>query len=346
MPPAFSLLIKPVSCDCNLRCDYCFYADKTEIFGHGRHLMPVPMLEKLCAEFLAIPMENHLFCWQGGEPTLAGLDFYRSAVEYMKRLGGPGVNVSNCLQTNGTLLTDEWGEFLAEYHFLVGVSIDGPPVIHNLFRHDASGKGSYQEMLAGVEVLRRYNIPFNALTVVNNYSAAHPLDIYRHLRDDLGIFYHQYIEETSGQLAVSARQWGDFLIAIFDEWVATDQNRVSVRLFDSVLSKLHTGKADCCSMGTVCNQYLVIEHDGSIFPCDFHVLPKWYLGKIGNTPLLSIFKNQRACAFAQQKSAPPECRECPFLEFCAADCPRNRRPGGKSRLCEGWKRFFTHCLGN
>jgi uncharacterized protein len=345
MPHPFSLLIKPVSCDCNLRCDYCFYTGKTELFGHGRHLMPAPLLEQLCAEFLAIPMENHLFCWQGGEPTLAGLDFYRKAVECMKRFGGAGVNVSNALQTNGTLLTDEWGEFLAEYRFLMGVSLDGPPPIHNRFRQDTSGRGSYKEAVAGVKVLQRHAVPFNALTVVNSHSADHPLEIYRHLRDDLGIQYHQYIEETTGELAVSAHQWGDFLITIFDEWFTHDQRRVSIRLFDSIMNKLETGRADCCAMSSACNQYLVIEHDGSIFPCDFHVLPAWRLGKVGETPLPSVFTQKLSQEFAKRKQPPSECKECPYLHLCAADCPRNRMPGGKSRLCEGWKRFFRHCLG-
>ena len=345
MPHSFSLLIKPVSCDCNLRCDYCFYTGKTELFGHGRHLMPVSMLERLCAEYLSIPMDNHLFCWQGGEPTLAGLDFYRTAIECMKRFGGPGVNVSNALQTNGILLNGDWGEFLAEYHFLVGVSIDGPPAIHNRFRHDASGKGSYNSVMAGIEVLRQHAVLFNALTVVNSHSAEHPLEIYRHLRDVLGVQYHQYIEETSGELAVSARQWGDFLIAIFDEWFAHDQGRVSVRLFDSIMNKLETGNTDCCAMSSSCNQYLVIEHDGSIFPCDFHVMPIWCLGKVGETPLVSLFEKKLAHDFAMRKLPPPECRDCPYLNLCAADCPRNRLQDGKSRLCEGWKRFFSHCLG-
>ena len=345
MPHPFSLLIKPVSCDCNLRCNYCFYASKTEFFGHGRHLMPTSLLEQLCSEYLALPMENHLFCWQGGEPTLAGLDCYRKAIECMKCFGGHGVNVSNALQTNGTLLTDEWGEFLAEYHFLVGVSIDGPPAIHNRFRRDASGKGSYNEVVAGIKLLRSHAIPFNALTVVNSHSADHPLEIYRHLRDTLGIHYHQYIEETSGEFAVSANQWGDFLIAVFDEWYAHDQRRVSVRLFDSIMNKLETGKADCCAMDTSCNQYLVVEYDGSIFPCDFHVLPTWLLGKIGETPLTNVLEKKLSHEFAQRKLPPPECRDCQYLHLCAADCPRNRLPDGKSRLCHGWKRFFRHCLG-
>ena len=199
--------------------------------------------------------------------------------------------------------------------------------------------------MTGLKVLRRHAVPFNALTVVNSHSANHPLEIYRHLRDDLGIHYHQYIEETSGEMAVSARQWGDFLIAIFDEWLAHDQGRVSVRLFDSIMNKLQTDKADCCAMSNACNQYLVVEHDGSIFPCDFHVLPAWCLGKVGETPLSMILTQKRAHEFALRKQPPPECRDCPNLHLCAADCPRNRLPDGKSRLCEGWKRFFAHCMG-
>lgn len=345
MPHSFSLLIKPVSCDCNLRCDYCFYSTKSEIFGHGKHLMSTPLLEKLCAEYLAIPMETHLFCWQGGEPTLAGLDFLRQAIEYMKQYGGRGVKVANALQTNGTLLTEEWGEFLAEYKFLAGISIDGPPNIHDHFRHDASGGGSYRQVVAGASVLRRHHVPFNSLTVVNGFSANHPLEIYRHLRDELGIFHHQYIEETSGKAPVSSRQWGDFLIAVFDEWYTRDQGRVSVRLFDSIMNRLNTGQSDCCAMGASCDQYLVIEHDGSIYPCDFQVSPEWKLGTVGRIPLASVFAERRSREFALRKRPPKECLDCPYLNLCAADCPRNRCASGKSRLCEGWKRFFSHCLG-
>ena len=345
MPSPFSLLIKPVSWDCNLRCGYCFYTCKSELFGKGRHIMPMSLLEKLCQEYLSIPMETHLFCWQGGEPTLAGLPFYRQAVEYMKLYGGKGVNVANALQTNGTLLNDEWGEFLAEYSFLVGISIDGPPRIHDHFRKDMQGNGSYHRATSGLKTLMRHGVPVNALTVVNGHSANHPLEIYRHLRDDLGIQYHQYIEETITTAPVTADQWGDFLIAIFDEWVAHDQGRVSVRLFDSIMRIMETGQADSCAMGRSCNQYLVIEHDGGIYPCDFHVLPEWRLGNLGESPLDAVRESPLAQRFASRKLPPKECQNCRFLQYCAADCPRNRCPATKSRLCKGWQRFFSHCLG-
>ena len=339
----YSLLLKPVSCDCNLRCSYCFYLGKSSMFGSGPHRMAPEILETAVKGYLSSCQETYVFCWQGGEPLLAGLDFYKYAVELMKKHGGPGVNVGNVLQTNGTLLDDDWAVFLKEYSFLVGVSLDGPEWIHDSFRRYALGKGSYVDVVRGLECLRRHEVPVNALTVVNKFSAEHPLEIYCHLRDDLSITHHQYIEETFGDLSVTSEQWGRFLCIIFDEWLNNDIGKVSVRLFDSIINRLRGGAPDCCSMMRECNSYLVIEHDGSVYPCDFNVLPEWRLGHVGKKSLDSMLTTACARRFANLKQTDKRCRGCRYAPFCAGDCPRNRK-GNFSILCEGYKMFLEHAL--
>ncbi len=339
----YSLLIKPVSCDCNLRCDYCFYLEKAGMFGNGPHRMASETLEEIVKDYLSSRQETYVFCWQGGEPLLAGLDFYRQAVELMKRYGGAGVNVGNVIQTNGTLLDDGWAAFLKEYNFLVGVSLDGPEWIHDNYRRHASGRGSYSEAVRGIECLRRHDVPVNTLTVVNNFSAEHPLEIYRHLRDDLGMTHHQYIEETFGELAVTSEQWGRFLCAVFDEWIENDVGGVSVRLFDSIINRLRGDAPDCCSMRRECSSYLVVEHDGSVYPCDFHVLPEWRLGRVGKTSFEAMLATPCARRFAKLKQTDKRCRGCRYAPYCAGDCPRNRR-NNFSILCEGYKMFLGHAL--
>ena len=339
----YSLLIKPVCCDCNLRCAYCFYLEKNKMFGNGPHRMSLATLEAMVKEFLASRQETHVFCWQGGEPLLAGLDFFTQAVEFMKVYGGPGVNVGNVLQTNGTLLDDSWAVFLKEYNFLVGVSLDGPEWIHDKYRTNALGKGSYADVVRGIECLVRHGVPVNSLTVVNRFSAEHPLKIYRHLRDNVGMTHHQYIEETFGELAVTSEQWGRFLCAVFDEWVANDVGKVSVRLFDSIINRMRGGAPDCCSMMRECRSYLVIEHDGSVYPCDFHVLPEWRLGHVGKTSFEAMMATPRARRFAKLKQTDKRCRGCQYAPYCAGDCPRNRRDNF-SILCEGYKLFLAHAL--
>ncbi|MBO5762728.1 MAG: anaerobic sulfatase maturase [Lentisphaeria bacterium] len=349
--PEFSLLVKPVSFDCNLRCDYCFYLKKEEFFGCGKHLMSRQTLEKMISGFLRTPQPLHAFGWQGGEPTTAGLDFFREAVRLMEQYGRGGVRVSNALQTNGTLLDDEWAAFLKQYHFLVGVSLDGPAMLHDLHRKDAAGQGSHGRVLRGIDALRRHGVQYNILTLVNRDAAQQPLTVYRYLRDEMQTQFHQYIEcvETApdGSLqpyALTPELWGEFLCRIFDEWYQYDLQRVSVRLFDAVLNKLVLGTPNSCAMSRCCNHYLVIEHDGSIYPCELFVQPEYRLGKVGDRALEKFLILPEMRAFSREKAAvPPECAACRYYRFCAGDCTKNRR-SGRSLLCAGWKMFYEHAL--
>lgn len=353
----FSLLVKPASFDCNLRCRYCFYLEKEKMFGTERHRMSDAVLEQMISSFMRLDMPCYAFGWQGGEPTLAGLDFFRRAVDLMKHYGQSGKQVSNGLQTNGTLLDDEWCKFLLEYNFLVGISIDGPPDIHDFNRLTAGGTGSHELVMRGLAALNRNQVEYNVLTLVNSHSASRPLDIYRYLRDDLKIMFHQYIEcvefDRDGKLmpySVSPEAWGEFLCKIFDEWYAHDARQVSVRLFDSILAKMVDGVANVCSIGNNCCQYFVVEHDGSIYPCDFFVQPEWRLGNVDgvdweflqNLPLYREF-GRRKGMIAEQ------CTVCRYYALCAGCCQKNRpgrgnTPGELSLLCSGWKMFYEHTV--
>lgn len=342
----FALLVKPVSFDCNLRCKYCFYLQKVDMFGAKKHLMSDVTLKNMIIDYFNTEQQTYSLGWQGGEPTLAGLEFFQKAVDLMQTYGRPGARVANALQTNGTLLDDNWGKFLAKYHFLVGVSVDGPPEIHNLNRSN-----SHDKVLNGIEALRRNNVEFNILTLVNSTNVKEPLKVYRYIRDELKVDFHQYIEcvefDSQGNLrdyAITPKEWGDFLCAIFDEWYNNDSKNVSIRLFDSILHKIIHDMATTCTMSKKCGQYLVVEHDGGVYPCDFFVRPELQLGNVNNSRLVNLLDSSKARTFFNQKLIKDkECKNCKFQKFCAGDCVKNRREG-KSFLCEGWKQFYSYTL--
>lgn len=350
----FSLLIKPSSWDCNLRCRYCFYLSKSSIYRKSAPRMSIATLQLMTRKFMALSMPVHSFGWQGGEPTLMGLNFFRQAIEFQKQYGHSGLSVANGLQTNGTLLDDAWGEFLQRYNFLVGISIDGPAELHNLGRVHSDGRGSHAEVLRGLEVLRRNHVEHNVLTLVSAYNQTHPLEIYHYLKD-LGINYHQYIECTEfdqqGELlpfALQPGRWGEFLCTIFDEWHKHDTRNISVRLFDSILVRLVDGYANCCSMGTDCRQYFVIEHNGDVYPCDFYVRPELKLGNIEVDEIEPMQNSSLFRDFGLRKSSwNDRCSQCEYLQFCAGGCPKSRPgddPGNLSALCADWRMFYSHTI--
>ena len=346
---SFTLLIKPASGDCNLRCGYCFYLAKSALFGAAPHRMSVATLEALTRAYFACGLPSYTFAWQGGEPALMGLDFYREAVRLQKKFLPAGATCANAFQTNGTLLTDAWAQFFRDENFLVGISIDGPQPLHDLRRCHASGAGSHADVLRGLACLQRRNVDYNVLTLVSASNVGQPLDVYRYVRE-LGATYHQYIEcvefDAAGEpqpFALQPGQWGDFLCALFDEWFAQDTRRVSVRLFDSILSRLATGVPTLCSMSGNCCNYFVVETQGDVFPCDFHVTPAHRLGHVSDgfaalaaSPLYEAFGRGK-----DPRSA--TCSACRFLPLCMADCPKNRNASGRF-LCADWKRFYTHTI--
>ncbi|MHA1490242.1 MAG: anaerobic sulfatase maturase [Promethearchaeota archaeon] len=352
----FSLLIKPAGADCNLRCKYCFYIDHLRE-GEKAPRMSEDVLKALITSYMRTNQNNNYsFGWQGGEPTLMGLKFFKKVVELQKKFGSPGTSVSNGLQTNGTLITDEMARFFGEYKFLIGVSLDGPPELHNYYRKALGQKPTHVLVMRGIEHLRRNNVEFNILILVNDKTVQKASEIYHYFRKN-GFFYQQYIPcveyDGNGNLqkfAITGEQWGTFLCEIFDNWIKEDIYRVSIRLFDSILEYLIYGKYNVCYMGNNCCQYFVVEHDGGIYPCDFFVRDDLLLGNVktgtweefSRSPIYNYFGRQKAEWNAT-------CDSCPFINFCHGDCQKHRfgapkTPRTLSTLCRGWKKFYAHAL--
>lgn len=355
--PPFSLLVKPASADCNLRCDYCFYLDKSALYPETRrHRMSDAVLEQMISGYMATEQPVYAFAWQGGEPALMGADFFRRVVDLQKKYGRPGCLVSNGLQTNGTLIDDEMAALFSEYEFLVGVSIDGPPDIHDVYRRGSSGRGSHQDVLRGIALLNRHRVEFNALVLVHAVNVDRAAEIYSYLIE-LGILHHQYIPcitfADGGSLqpyAVTGKQWGDFLCDLYDRWYVQDTRRVSIRLFDAILNHMVDWRYTMCTMAGRCNHYVVIEHNGDVYPCDFFVEPNRRLGNLTETLLPELVTSSMYDTFGRQKADwNQRCVRCAYLRFCAGDCLKHRfqssnNPRSISVLCEGWRAFFSHSL--
>lgn len=354
----FSLLVKPASADCNLRCHYCFYLDRCQLYPESsRHRMSRNVLRRMLESFFACPMPQYSVGWQGGEPTVMGLDFFRQAVALQQELAPPGAVVSNGLQTNATLIDDEWAAFLAKNRFLCGVSLDGPADIHDLFRKNAAGCGSHADVIRGIDSLRNHQAEFNLLTLVSKANVAQAVDIYRYLCDQ-GTMHQQYIPcvefDADGQLepfAINGTEWGKFLCELFDAWYEHDTRKVSIRYFDAIVAKLVDGVDTVCHLGRDCRQYFVVEHNGDVYPCDFFVEKQWHLGNIMETDWSALQGSSRYRQFGEQKRHwHDHCQACEYLPICAGDCLKHRvrdgvhRKGVMSVLCEGYRNFFAHTI--
>ncbi len=353
----FSLLLKPAGADCNLRCRYCFYLDRAAIYPETHHhRMPDSVLERTIAGYMATNQPIYAFGWQGGEPTLMGLEFFRNVVELQQQYGRSGAIVTNGLQTNTTLLNDEFAAHLARYRFLVGVSLDGPPGINDRNRYTVSGRSVHAKTLEGVAALRRNRVNFNVLTVVSSANVKKGRTVYRYLKK-LGFDYHQYIPcvEFDGDdrplpFTITGEEWGEFLCEIFDEWKQQDVGRVSIRLHDDILNRLVTGSASTCTMRNHCSDYFVVEHNGDVYPCDFFVRPDLRLGNVMENTWEELQCSPDYQRFGQMKSEwNPKCEACDFQALCAGDCLKHRfrqadDPRTLSWLCAGWKRFYRHAL--
>lgn len=352
----FSLLIKPVSADCNLRCRYCFYLDHLDFYPGKKHRMSDETLEAIIRTYLSVPLHEHIFLWQGGEPTLMGLEFFERVAELQDRYSPPGGRVSNGLQTNATLLTDELARHLKAREYLVGVSIDGPPEIHDEYRLTAHGRATHEQVIAGLETLRKHGVECNVLCVVTQANAPHGKEMYRYLKS-LGFDFHQYIPcvefDPAGALAdfaVDGEAWGQFLSDVFEEWRKSDTRRVSVRQFDSIVNKLVLGRPTLCPMDTNCCQYFVVEFSGDVYPCDFFVRSELSLGNVRSHAWVEMLEEPKYVEFGARKPRwHSDCQRCEYLELCAGDCLKHRGPPGsapetKSVLCDGWKAFYCHSL--
>lgn len=352
----FSLLIKPSSADCNLRCAYCFYLDHASMYPDTyKHRMSDEVLEQMIKSYMETEQPVYSFGWQGGEPTLMGTDFFKKVVKLQKKYAR-GRQVSNGLQTNGTLVTDEMAKLFKENNFLLGVSLDGPEYIHDRYRVNIGDSGTHGNVVKGIETLKKHQVEFNILTLVSQSNVGHAKEVYRYLTDN-GHYFHQYIPcvefDNHGKhvpYSITGKQWGQFLIDIFNEWKKEDTYRVSIRRFDAILSFMILGQINVCPMSGNCCQYFVVEHNGDVFPCDFFVDKKLQLGNVASDDWKDMQDSQLYEEFGCQKNQwNKACQKCEYLYYCSGDCLKHRvyhdnQPDHISWLCEGWKMFYEATL--
>ena len=356
--PLTSVLVKPAGPDCNLACKYCFYLEKANLFPQTKiHRMSQEILEEMIRQVMQQGAPQISFAWQGGEPTLMGLPFFENAVEFQQKYGRNQI-VGNGLQTNGTLLNKNWAHFLRDNNFLVGISLDGPQHIHDHYRVFRSGKGSWQQVVDGAKMLLDTGVEVNALTVVSDYSARFPEEIYE-FHKSLGLNYMQFIPcvETdpnnpaqAAPFSVSPEQYGKFLQRIFDLWwndFRNGQPTTSVRYFDSVFYTYVGLTPPDCTLQKECGIYVVVEHNGDVYSCDFFVEPQWRLGNVMNDRLIDLLNSRKQDEFGKIKvHLPKECLNCPWLKYCWGGCPKDRirdpRDRGSNHFCQSYKMFFQH----
>ena len=308
----FSLLVKPAGAACNLACDYCFYLDKSTLYPNGPRVMPAEVLERMVASYLALPFDSFAIAFQGGEPLLAGLDFFRAAADAVRRNARSGAAVHLAVQTNATLMTPDAARFFAEEEWLVGVSVDGPQRVHDAHRRTAAGEGSYDGVMRGIAHLRKAGAQFNVLCLVTPENVHCPAQVYRHLRDDVGASWLQF---SLLREKVSVAQWDDFLCGVLDAWTADeDDGRVSVGNIDAAFAYLQLGRADQCIFADRCDGHLVVERNGDVYPCDFFVSPETRLGNIMDADWASLRATTAARRLADAK-CPRHLSRIPHMRF-------------------------------
>jgi uncharacterized protein len=354
-------MAKPTGARCNLDCAYCFFLKKDRLYPDSTFRMTDEVMESYVRQTLDAGQAT--IAWQGGEPTLMGLEFFRRVMDVEKKLLKPGMAVENTFQTNGILIDEEWCRFLHDNRFLVGLSLDGPRHLHDVYRRDKGGNPTFDRVVQVARLMQKHQVEFNILCTVNALNSQHPLDVYRFFRDELGARYLQFIpiverDNASGNQegtavtdrTVPAEAYGQFLIAIFDEWVTRDVGTMFVPFFDAVLASYVYGESSVCVLRPTCGAALALEHNGDLYSCDHFVEPRYLLGNITKTPLPQLAASEPQRAFGQAKSSglPKTCRECTFLFTCHGECPKNRvlaTPDGEpglNWLCEGLKAFFAH----
>jgi len=364
LPPAFHVMIKPRGAICNLDCKYCYYLPKERLYPDSRFCMSDDLLDTFTRQYIeAQRVPEVTFAWQGGEPTLMGLAFFERAIELQEQYKRPGMTIYNALQTNGVTLDDDWCRFFKKHNFLVGVSIDGPKKLHDAYRVDKRGRPTFDRVMAGLELLKKHHVEFNTLTCVHAANGDYPLEVYHFLRDEVQSCYMQFIPivvrdnetgfqegETVTKHSVAGEQYGNFLNAIFDEWVRHDVGQVFVQIFDVALAAWIGQHPGLCIFEETCGTALVLEHNGNLYSCDHFVEPRHYLGNINEDALVTLvgLEQQRQFGLAKRDTLPRYCRECAVRFVCNGGCPKNRilhtleGEAGLNYLCEGYKTFFGH----
>ena len=366
------VMLKPAGAYCNLACKYCYYLEKNKLYPTAqRHLMSDEMLEQFTREYIeAQTMSQVLFTWHGGEPLLRSIDFYRKALSLQQKYAG-GRRIDNVIQTNGTLLTDEWCEFFAQNHWLVGISIDGPQPDHDHYRLTAAGKPSWKKVMQGIKLLKKHGVEWNAMAVVNAYNANHPLEFYRFFKEN-GCQFLQFTpiverltrhedgrtlasladkdEISLSEASVAPEQWGYFLCAIFDEWVRKDVGKIFVEIFDCTLANWMGVSPGICAYSKECGHAGVMEHNGDVYSCDHFVFPEYKLGNIRDHSLIDMLYGEQQQEFSRLKhsSLPRQCKECDMEFACHGECPKNRfmkdkyGDSGLNYLCPGYYHYYQH----
>jgi uncharacterized protein len=379
---AFHLLVKPTGAVCNLDCQYCFFLSKEVLYPNSQFRMTDDLLKIYIRQILdAQPTPEVSLNWQGGEPTLMGLDFFKQSVEYVEKYKKTGQKLLYTIQTNGTKIDNEWASFFKQNNFLVGLSLDGPKELHDIYRVNKGGQGSFDQVMRGWEILKKHTVDVNILCTVNAANGDHPLEVYHFFRDELNGQYMQFIpiveRATAETLALANQGWsehpgsdrplytqngdlvtersvkpdqfGRFLISIFNEWIKGDVGKVFVQSFDVALANW-LGQPSLCIFQRTCGESLVLEHNGDLYACDHFVEPAFLLGNIKKTHMIDLVSSNQQHKFGQDKydSLPQYCRECEVLFACYGECPRNRfihAPSGEpglNYLCAGYKQFFNH----
>ena len=366
------VMLKPAGAHCNLACKYCYYLEKNNLYQNShRHLMSDEMLEQFTREYIeAQTMPQVLFTWHGGEPLMRSIDFYKKALALQKKYAH-GKQIDNVIQTNGTLLTDEWCEFFAQNHWLVGISIDGPQEYHDHYRVTPAGKPSWEKVMQGIQLLKKHRVEWNAMAVVNAYNAEQPLEFYHFFRDN-GCQYLQFTpiverltEHEDGRTlasladdreipladaSVTPQQWGNFLCTIFDDWVHHDVGKTFVEIFDCTLANWMGVLPGICAYSKECGHAGVMEHNGDVYSCDHFVFPEYKLGNIKDQSLIDMLYGEKQQAFSRLKhtSLPRQCKECDMEFACHGECPKNRfekdkyGESGLNYLCQGYYQYYSH----
>ncbi len=357
-------MAKPTGAQCNLECDYCFFLKKDRLYPDSNFRMSDETMET----YIRQTIEGHqvpevAIAWQGGEPTLMGLDFFKRTIDVQKKYIKPGTRIENTLQTNGILIDDEWCEFFNENNFLIGLSLDGPRHLHDAYRHDKGGKSVFNRVVRAARLFQKHDVEFNILCTVNATNSLHPLTVYRFFRDELEARYLQFIpiverdNETGNQegtqvtnRTVDPKSYGRFLIEIFDEWVRRDVGNMFVQFFDGVLASYVRGRSTLCVLSPICGEAVALEHNGDLYSCDHFVEPNYLVGNISQVSLPELITSDAQRSFGRAKSdtLPKYCQACRYLFTCHGECPKNRvltTPDGEpglNWLCVGLKAFFAH----
>jgi uncharacterized protein len=367
-PPAFHLLAKPTGAICNLDCAYCFFLDKELLYPGSKFRMSDELLESYIRQLIeSHQTERVTIAWQGGEPTLMGLDFYRQAMGIAEKYRRPGMTFEHTMQTNGTKLDDEWCAFFKEHNFLIGISIDGPRHLHDVYRVDKGGQPTFDKVMRGLRLLQKHYVDYNILTTVNRVNGDHPVEVYRFLRDEAGTDWMQFIPvverinadgltlyqqgTTVSERSVLPDQFGNFLSAIFDEWVLHDVGRIYVQTFEAAVRNwLGMPSSGMCVFNETCGLGVALEHNGDLYACDHFVEPDYLLGNIQQEHMIELMVSPQQQKFGQDKrdSLPQYCLDCDVRFACHGECPKNRfieTPDGEAGLnylCAGFKHFFHH----